>query len=745
MQDNGGGGSSTNNDEDSGPWTGTTAAAAPPSDAGNDVMPVPMAETTNNTAGTAPYRGFQRSVIPREGNDSTKSHEIGLVSVGISSDPHYIGPSSGYFLARMLLSPPTQRNRSIYGVGAIYGPMHGRDVPPIYNSQNQQQSEVEPVAISYPFPAELVDAVQAPLRLPSRDHCNQLCDVFFEVINVQYPVLHRPSFTRTLDQVFSYEARTDRAEQFPQTGRNDPQAPEPTAYFQVFMVLAIAATIQSRRLKARIPGELYCLSALQYFDRLNVENSLPGLQCLLLLLLCTMHCPNMKLNVWYLNYQCIAATLDLGIQRTITTSSGISFVEQEMRTRLFWVVFTLDRTIATMMGRPIGLRDEACDLRLPMDVDDDEVALAGGPRQGVNNNNNTNTPISPSTTTTPMTFAIHLFKLAKLNSEIKYVANSVVRSAPSYAYPPVADIHAWRTNLLGQLDEWASAIPNPGNSESYLHTMCQLRYHALRMLLLRPSPAIPNPSHDCLRACYDSAVISLRLLHQLYRRNMLVHSWITLHTLVLSTITVLYCLQGVPALAREIELDTVMSDVGAGLAILSATGEYWTSAKRCRDILEGLTRTTMSWVKNLGSPLQHQQPPMNPHQHDLTNIITQRLRPDMTDGLPGTAGGDAGGGGGGMAGFGMDLDPSIAHLHRGAMTPSLMDVHTSHAAESHGHDVWGSGNSGGGGAGSGGSLIDQLDINAAQGDTSVNVDTMMRALFEDYISNYTAFGHDPVL
>jgi hypothetical protein len=74
----------------------------------------------------------------------------------------------------------------------------------------------------------------------------------------------------------------------------------------------------------------------------------------------------MQLNVWNLNYQCLAAVIDLGLQRHVAISAGISQHEQDMRTRIFWTVFTIDRTIASMMGRPIGLRDEACELRVSL-------------------------------------------------------------------------------------------------------------------------------------------------------------------------------------------------------------------------------------------------------------------------------------------------------------------------------------------------------------------------------------------
>lgn len=252
---------------------------------------------------------------PAPGSGNALSHEIGLVSLGASQDPRYIGPSSGYFLARVMLTKQSDEIQT------------GREAS---------------------FPCELVQAVQGPLPLPERRLADRLCNAYFDVVHFQYPILHRPTFNKLLDQAYQSQETCD-----------------PVVNFQVNMVLAIGATIASCRTRARLPAESYCLSALAHFHKLSIENSLPGLQCLLLLLIFAMHSPCVRLNVWYLNYQCIAALLDLGLQRDISTgSSGWSLLEQEMRTRLFWVVLMLDRMIATMMGRPIGLRDEGCELRV---------------------------------------------------------------------------------------------------------------------------------------------------------------------------------------------------------------------------------------------------------------------------------------------------------------------------------------------------------------------------------------------
>jgi hypothetical protein len=181
------------------------------------------------------------------------------------------------------------------------------------------------------------------------DYTVKISQAYFETIHLQYPFLHQPSHMKLIEHVYA---------------ESEPSA---IATFQVYMVLAIGATVLSRRVKIPLSGEGFCTSALKYFDKFCIENSLKGLQSLLLLLMYTLNSSSLGLNVWYLNYQCIAALLDLGLQRdvrSVRSGKTISLLDQELRTRTFWVIYDLDRSVATMMGRPIGLRDEACELRV---------------------------------------------------------------------------------------------------------------------------------------------------------------------------------------------------------------------------------------------------------------------------------------------------------------------------------------------------------------------------------------------
>jgi hypothetical protein len=295
----------------------------PPEEAAASFVPDGQRELSTDNATAETHLALQTVAQPDQ-----RAHEIGFISVG-ATDQRYLGPSSGYFLARLLLSCSPRK--------------HDRREPRDYNATNATN-------LAQSLIDQLVHAPPGLLPLPGREQATELARIYFNAVHPQYPILHEPSFMQGLN--FLYDSPG-------QTPENDA-----AVSFQVNMVLAIASSILSSRVRSHVPGESYCLSALQHLERLNIQNSVSGLQCILLLLIFTIHSPYMKLNVWYLNYHCIAAVLELGLQRDVTTSSGISLLDQELRTRIFWTIFTLDRTIATMMGRPIGLRDEACDLRV---------------------------------------------------------------------------------------------------------------------------------------------------------------------------------------------------------------------------------------------------------------------------------------------------------------------------------------------------------------------------------------------
>ena len=253
------------------------------------------------------------------------SHQVGLVSLSVGGDPRYIGPSSGYFFTKLLSSAGKRRE------GLLPRSDEQGD-----SSWQQYERDVAMKAFQ-----------STPCSLPTdKNSARELSDAYFRTIHLAYPFLHKPTHQRLIDHVY--------------------ESPEPShvARFQVTMVLSISATILSRRSRVDLPGAGWCAAALEHFAHLQVEGSVHGLQCLLLLLIYAMHSSSSRFNAWHINYQCLSMILDLGLQRDPPETASLSQFQREMRTRIFMSVYSLDRKLATMMGRPIGLRDEACDLRV---------------------------------------------------------------------------------------------------------------------------------------------------------------------------------------------------------------------------------------------------------------------------------------------------------------------------------------------------------------------------------------------
>ena len=291
----------------------------------------PALESNRGTSGRRPEI-LNQSIRPEVSIEDINAsraglaHEIRLVALSAGNDPKYVGPSSGYFFTQMLLSA---------------------------SAKSGDQRRVSPELGDSPFSDESVLSQElfrsTATELPtSKDFAVQLSDTFFKTVHKQYPFLHRPTYRGLIDHVY------------------DCTPVDPTAAFQVNMVLSISAIILSRRTKVPLPGEGWCASAMEHFGKMSIETSVRGTQCLLLLLTYAMYSPSTKLNAWYLNYQCIAMVLDLGLQRDSAASASTTPLEQEMKRRIFWVVYSIDRSLATMMGRPIGLRDEACELRVSL-------------------------------------------------------------------------------------------------------------------------------------------------------------------------------------------------------------------------------------------------------------------------------------------------------------------------------------------------------------------------------------------
>ena len=201
--------------------------------------------------------------------------QFGLVSVATGSELRYLGPSSGLFFTRFVLSGLARK------------------------IQVEKSFPPEPPNGRLSVPADLL--IVRPEELPSdQRHTQWLSQAYFDSIHLQFPFLHQPTHMAIIQNLYD--------------GVEVGQIYE----FQVFMVLAIGATILSRRAKVLLSAEGYCASAMNRLDSIFPKTSLSGVQCILLLQMYSINNQSSGLSLWYLHYHCLAAVMELGLQRNIS-------------------------------------------------------------------------------------------------------------------------------------------------------------------------------------------------------------------------------------------------------------------------------------------------------------------------------------------------------------------------------------------------------------------------------------------
>lgn len=79
---------------------------------------------------------------------------------------------------------------------------------------------------------------------------------------------------------------------------------------------------------------------------------------------------------WYAFGTALQLVTALGLHRKCpakVSRNGNSYLERELRKRIFWSAYTLDKYLSVMFGRPRLLHDEDTDQELPDEMNDEDM------------------------------------------------------------------------------------------------------------------------------------------------------------------------------------------------------------------------------------------------------------------------------------------------------------------------------------------------------------------------------------
>ncbi|KAH7000673.1 fungal-specific transcription factor domain-containing protein [Ilyonectria destructans] len=157
---------------------------------------------------------------------------------------------------------------------------------------------------------------------------------------------------------------TDQFRQF-YHGFADDQARSNTTHFVITVILAISSLSSKRhdfRKVAALTESLHA-DAMRHMGFLS-DASITSLQCLLLLIQLALLFPHTG-NLWYLSGEAMRMAVGLGLHQEPDSTIVSSSIHVELRRRIFWVTYQLDRTVAIAAGCPIALADEHITTQLP--------------------------------------------------------------------------------------------------------------------------------------------------------------------------------------------------------------------------------------------------------------------------------------------------------------------------------------------------------------------------------------------
>lgn len=500
----------------------------------------------------AAERGDENSGIDPNLNDSTAAagsesdkidklvSNLGMVSVQGTSDSRALGSTSGVSFARVVYA-------------AVKSSV----------SQQQSGSDRGGTKSTKPITADAASGGGSTMRdsffglhsrptikpapFPDTQLGRRLVDLYFEHTNPQIPILHRGEFMALFDRVYSKSAdeRTSRE------------------LYLMNIVFAIGSGIimdsagtsnspytssgsdekmeeSPRNKRTKLSGNQQCQpeeyhsSAIVHLESFLSTSAaseghgggLEELQAVLLLAGLALLRP-VAPGLWYIIGVALRLSVDLGLHYedsdpeldamdikaepdtdyAPSRSLGRKQWTRDLRRRLWWSVYSLDRLVSTCVGRPFGITDQVITTEFPSALDDRYITTSGF--------------LKPSMEYCPPTSKLvthHYFRLRLLQSEIlqvlQYRQAQQARSQganqgnhfmhthlPSPFLQHFSSFRDWRADVDRRLREWKADAPTQAETGvSFNPLFFDLNYWQGVIMLYRQSLAVPAPLAEELSA-----------------------------------------------------------------------------------------------------------------------------------------------------------------------------------------------------------------------------------------------------
>ncbi|KAK0372969.1 hypothetical protein CLIM01_09688 [Colletotrichum limetticola] len=501
-----------------------------------------LAQAPTPEATTTPRETASNYSVPSGRDKNALSDVVAHVSLGNFEAPAYVGPSSGLSLALNLGE-------------MVQATVWNKMLPDIQDGTTGNQANcINPSPRCITVEDLLAHSVKEP---PSDEQGSQMLKAYTSQLHSKYPFLEPEELWKLHSERMTLAAKPTqtltRIERF--------------GIFKLYLVYAMGATLVQLTQRGPVlsPEALY-ITALQHISAARESRTVQNIEAMTLLVMFHLRSTSSH-GLWYMIGLAMRTSIDLGLHRAAHEQNLDGPIVQRRR-RLFWSVYSLERTIAVSLGRPLSIADTQIDVELPNTI------INGSPSASVLVGND-------------ITLALVLFKLRRIESKIHH---SVYRTDKTLdALRPKLDrLHQQLKSWRDSLTDWIPA----GHPD--LNYALLLYNRALRLLIQPFLPILPatDPFYGlCMRAAGDICQAHKRL-HQTLDYG---HSFIAVQTVFVAGVTLVY---GIWTQGNALWSVAVSNDIRACSLVLFVMSERAPWVRKYRDAFEVLVNAAMEKLQD---------------------------------------------------------------------------------------------------------------------------------------------------
>ncbi|KAK7216703.1 hypothetical protein V2G26_004706 [Clonostachys chloroleuca] len=432
--------------------------------------------------------------------------------------------------------------------------------------QNTLEKETSPDLMSG------LDTSQA--SLPTRDAAQNITNAYFQWARLGMPLLHEPTVRLKLELLYTMRPDVD----FASTHASHESR---MAVFFVYEVFAVALMVMQKQDPSKIPtfiADRYHRTALSALNEVGLPTDVEGIQALLLVAQYSYHHPT-AWAVWKTIGAALRLAVELCLHQDAELLEDIDALKLDTMRRVFWVAYSMDRSVAVTLSLPSCLSDGAINTKFPSLVNDEYITTTG-------------VDMIQSQPFWTKSISIHLFRYRRLQSEIRTM---LYENLPSGHLS--ANLHEWQKDMDRRLHQWYGEVPRSETLNRYEKTDVEnfeLSMQRALLLLYQPSPNMPDPPDPTLLVISNIASKLIQICRRYFHEYRLTIYWQAVERLSSAGTALIYSYVNSSQVRDSTPLTQLESLLSTCSSVLWGMVEHFPAFKNKRDAFDILASKTLA-------------------------------------------------------------------------------------------------------------------------------------------------------